>query len=105
VPAGAAIHALDPLTPVAVIELLRARFALILCEGGPSLLGQLIDEELLDELFLTRSPKLFGRLTADGRKPLIDGVDLSSSRPLELASVRRHRSHLFLRYLLGSRSC
>ena len=44
--------------------------------------------ELLDELFLTRSPTLFGRLTADGRKGLIDGVDLAG-REVDLLGVVR----------------
>jgi riboflavin biosynthesis pyrimidine reductase len=81
-----------------LIELLRAEgHELLLTEGGPSLVGQLLTENLLDELFLTLSPRLFGRHAANARKPLVDGVDLGG-KPLELASARRHGSHLFLRY-------
>ena len=81
-----------------LIELLRAEgHELLLTEGGPSLVGQLLAENLLDELFLTVSPRLFGRNAENARKPLVDGVDLGG-RPLELASARRHGSHLFLRY-------
>src|SRR5438094_822493 len=51
-----------------VIERLRAQgHRRILTEGGPTLASELAAAELLDELFLTRSPTLFGRLTADGR--------------------------------------
>ena len=71
----------------------------VLTEGGPSLVGQLLEEGLLDELFLTSSPRLFGRWSGDGRKSLLEGVDLGG-RSLELASVRRHESHLYLRYAL-----
>lgn len=81
-----------------LIELLHAEgHELLLTEGGPSLVGQLLAEDLLDELFLTVSPRLFGRHAANARKPLVDGVDLGG-KPLELASARRHGSHLFLRY-------
>jgi len=71
----------------------------ILTEGGPSFASQLAVEGLLDELFLTRSPSLFGRFTADGRKGLIDGLDLGG-RPVDLLGVRRHESYLLLRYAL-----
>jgi riboflavin biosynthesis pyrimidine reductase len=73
---------------------------LLLTEGGPSLVGHLVAETVLDELFVTSSPKLFGRYPNDHRKSLIDGLDLAD-RSLELLSVRRHRSHLFLRYALS----
>jgi riboflavin biosynthesis pyrimidine reductase len=71
----------------------------ILTEGGPSLLAQLVAEQVLDELFITSSPALFGRYAGDGRKSLADGLDLAGAS-LELLSARRHRSHLFLRYSL-----
>jgi riboflavin biosynthesis pyrimidine reductase len=81
-----------------VVELLRSEgHGLVLTEGGPTLVGQLVAENLLDELFLTVSPRLFGRYAGDARKSLVDGVDLGG-KPLELESVRRHGSHLFLRY-------
>lgn len=69
----------------------------ILCEGGPTLFSQLAAAGLVDELFLTLSPRLFGRVPADGRKALTDGRDLKGA-PLSLQSVRREGSHLFLRY-------
>ena len=71
-------------------------------------MGELFRDGLIDELFLTVSPRLFGRHAGDGRKSLVDGVDLAtpsrgSSRgsALALASVRRHESYLFLRYGRG----
>ena len=69
----------------------------VLTEGGPTLVGQFVDDGLLDELFLTVSPKLFGRSSDDGRKSLVDG-HLRAAQDLELVSARRHESHLFLRY-------
>jgi riboflavin biosynthesis pyrimidine reductase len=71
----------------------------VLTEGGPTLFAELVAENLLDELFLTSSPALFGRFANDRRKTLADGVDLAGI-PLELLSARRGGSHLFLRYSL-----
>jgi riboflavin biosynthesis pyrimidine reductase len=83
-----------------LLEKLRAEgYRRILTEGGPSFASQLAAEGLLDELFLTRSPALFGRFEADGRKGLVDGVDLGG-RAVELRDVRKHESYLFLRYAL-----
>jgi riboflavin biosynthesis pyrimidine reductase len=84
---------------VALVATLRGRgLPLILTEGGPSLLADLLAAGLVDELFLTSSPKVFGRFTNDGRKSLVDGRDLGGAA-LTLAGVRRHGSHLFLRYV------
>ncbi len=97
---GSELRILEPasarLEPV-LGELRAEGMELVLTEGGPLLLGRLLAEELVDELFLTLSPKLFGRYPADGRKSLVDGFDLAGE-PLELLSARRHESHLFLRY-------
>lgn len=88
-----------------MLSMLRAQgMRRILSEGGPSLIGDLIAEGALDELFVTRSPLLLGRKDGDGRKTLVEGVDLANNRtPLELLSLRRHGSFLFLRYSLAAR--
>ncbi|WP_406439195.1 dihydrofolate reductase family protein [Streptomyces sp. NBC_01613] len=73
----------------------------VLTEGGPHLIGNLIGEGLLDELFLTTSPVLAGR--ADISRPgLVAGLELLPNRPawVDLISVRRRESFLFLRYRL-----
>ena len=100
VPAGARLVALpgESLGLAAVVERLRADgLRRILTEGGPSLVADLIGERLLDELFLTVAPRLFGRFGGDGRKSLVDGVDLGGAA-LELLGARRDGSFLFLRY-------
>jgi riboflavin biosynthesis pyrimidine reductase len=74
----------------------------VLCEGGPTLIAQLIAENLLNELFLTRSPFLFGRQKGDDRKALVEG-ELLDAAPLELLSVRSSASYLFLRYALSAK--
>ena len=102
VPRGARIVVLDVerIGGVALLGCLHANgLHVVLTEGGPSLIGQLLEEGLVDELFLTTSPKLFGRKSGDERKSLVEGVDLSG-RSLNLLSVRRHESHLYLRYAL-----
>lgn len=57
-------------------------------------------EGLIDELFLTSSPRLFGRSPDAQRRSLVHGVDLGG-RPMALAGVRRHESMLYLRFILG----
>ena len=59
-------------------------------------------EGALDKLFFTRSPLLLGRQEGDGRKTLVEGVDLAKRRTsLELLTLRRRDSYLFLRYSLS----
>jgi riboflavin biosynthesis pyrimidine reductase len=72
----------------------------ILCEGGPTLLGRMADERVLDELFLTLSPVLAGRRQGDGRLGLVQGVHFLPERGRwgRLHSLRAHGSHLFVRY-------
>lgn len=107
-PAGARIIAAgaQPIQARALLARLRAEgLQAILTEGGPSLVGELFRDGLIDELFLTVAPRLFGRQAGDGRKSLIDGVDLAGALTglgLTLASVRRHESYLFLRYSRGA---
>ena len=76
----------------------RAARRRILCEGGPTLFGALLADKLVDEVFLTLSPLLAGRGLS-----LVEGVDLLPDTRVAgtLAGVRRHGSHLFLRYLLA----
>ena len=93
-----------PVEIASVIEAVRNRgYSSILSEGGPTLIGQLLHGGLLDELFLTISPRLFGRPAAEDRPGLVEGVDLLEGGPTrgDLLSVRRHESHLFLRYALA----
>jgi riboflavin biosynthesis pyrimidine reductase len=72
----------------------------ILTEGGPQLFGELVAGDRVDELFLTVSPVLAGQ-KSDESFGLIRGVDFGRiPRRSRLLSVRRHESHLFLRYRL-----
>jgi len=90
-----------PLGGRRVLEALRAEgHRRILTEGGPHLMAHFVETSLLDSLFLTLSPVLAGRSAGDGRLGLLEGVELLPGRPewWRLASIRRHDSHLFLRY-------
>ena len=81
----------------AIAQLGRRGHGVVLCEGGPCLLGELVVADLLDELCLTLSP-----LVAGGTGPrIITGAVLPTPRPLRLASVLEDDSDLFLRYLRG----
>ncbi len=80
--------------PTAIAELRRLGHARILTEGGPTLLGQLAETGLLDELCLTTSPVL-GAGTA-GR--ILHATDGMTSR-LTLRHVLADESFLFSRYV------
>jgi riboflavin-specific deaminase-like protein len=65
----------------------------LLCEGGPRLHAQLIEAGLVDELFITRAPKIAG-----GHGPGL-AVDLPElERPLELLWLLSEDGELFARY-------
>jgi len=72
----------------------------VLVEAGPTTLGELLARGLVDELFLTLSPVLAGRLEARRRLGLVEGVELLPDLRVapELVSLRRGGSHLFARY-------
>lgn len=79
----------------AVAQLGRRGHRVVLCEGGPCLLGELVVADLLDELCLTLSPLLAG-----GAGPrIVRGAVVPGPRPLRLASVLEDDGNLFLRYL------
>jgi riboflavin biosynthesis pyrimidine reductase len=79
---------------------------LLLVEAGPHVVGSLLADRLLDELFLTVSPLLAGRPEGETRLGLVEGVSLLPDARVEarLMSVRRSDSHLFARYELEYRA-
>lgn len=79
----------------AIAELHESGRRRILCEGGPTLFGSMLADGLVDELFLTVSPVAGG-----GGLRLIEGRSLLPETRVAatLSGVRRHGSHLFLRY-------
>jgi riboflavin biosynthesis pyrimidine reductase len=96
-----------PFSAQAILKAIRAQgFRRVLVEAGPTLLAQLIEQGLLEELFLTLSPVFAGRKGDDGRLGLLEGVHLLPDRPYRtrLRSVRQWQEHLFLRYDLSAQS-
>jgi riboflavin biosynthesis pyrimidine reductase len=95
----AAIGSGERLSPAELAAFL-GRFAgeVVLCEGGPHLLGGLVEADVVDELFLTVAPRLIGRGT--DRLTLLDGLELAPdlARRFELVAIKRAADHLFLRY-------
>ncbi|MCW2572480.1 MAG: bifunctional deaminase-reductase domain protein [Frankiales bacterium] len=68
----------------------------VLCEGGPTLNGQLAAGRLLDQLCVTVSPAVVG----GDSKTILGAVDLPAPLDLSLASALLAGSELFLRYRL-----
>lgn len=66
----------------------------LLCEGGPGLIRELVAGDLLDELFVTVSPRIVGGAAAR----MTRGDDLVPPRSLELGAVAEDDGFLFLRY-------
>ncbi|MBW3589189.1 MAG: dihydrofolate reductase family protein [Actinobacteria bacterium] len=74
-------------------------FGSVLSEAGPELFAQLMGAGLVDELFLTSSPRVAGRAN-EPRPGFVDGLEFLPNAEVsgKLASVRRSGSYLFLRY-------
>jgi riboflavin-specific deaminase-like protein len=68
----------------------------LLCEGGPSLNQQLLELDLIDEIFWTVAPKLAG---GNGPTMLAGDAPATEIRArLDLISLFEHDSELFARY-------
>jgi riboflavin biosynthesis pyrimidine reductase len=103
VPAHVEVFSLgaDEPAPTAIVELLPRRGArLVLSEGGPHLIGQLVGAQLLDELFLTAAPQIAGRSEDQPRLALVEGeaFSVADSPWFDLVGLHRHGNHLFTRY-------
>lgn len=89
----------DPgqLTLTTVLRHLRSDHGVrsLLCEGGPTMFGSLLQEGVVDELFLTLAPKLGG----GGQGPAISsGPELPEPQQLALRWLLERNNSLFLRY-------
>ena len=102
---GLAAHlevvALDPgeLTLTTMMRRLRSTYDIrsVLCEGGPTLFGALLGEDLVDELFLSLAPKLTG---GGGSPGITGGPSLTELRELSLLWAIQSDSSLYLRYAI-----
>ena len=86
---------------LAGFELLRGRHGVrtLLLEGGPTLLGAMLDAGLVDELFLSLAPLLIG----GGPEPaIVEGPPLPEPVRLHLLSLLADEDYLFARYAVGA---
>ena len=95
-PAPVEVVRLEVAGPAEMLADLRARgVRALLCEGGPTLHGALQAAGLVDELFLTIAPLITGD---DDEPNIVEGGRLPEDVELELLSVERTGSEVFLRY-------
>jgi riboflavin biosynthesis pyrimidine reductase len=100
------VHALSSssgtIAPQAILELLQSQFGVktLLHEGGPTLFGQFLAADAVDELFLTLSPQIAGRDRDVTRPAMVQGVQfVPDSAPwLQMVSVKQQAAYLYLRY-------
>ncbi len=85
-------------SPAAALRAVHERFGIraVLCEGGPTFNRGLLADGVLDELFLTVSAKLAG---GDALR-IVAGEEIDPPQEMQLLSVARHQSELYLRYAL-----
>ena len=90
------------IAPQSILQLLNVQFGIrmLLHEGGPTLFGQFLAAEAVDELFMTLSPQIAGRKGDAIRPALVQGVEfLPHYAPwFQLLSVKQMAEHLYLRY-------
>ncbi|HET9104353.1 MAG TPA: dihydrofolate reductase family protein [Solirubrobacteraceae bacterium] len=97
------VVALEParLSLAAVLRDLRAEHGvrLVLCEGGPLMLGSMLREGVLDQLCLS----LAGKLTGGGHAPGVTaGPELPEPADARLEEALERSGTLFLRYAIAS---
>src|SRR5437762_2439209 len=104
-----ASHAADraPFTSRAILDLVLRETGgtRILTEGGPTVLGSFLREDLIDELFLTVAPRLAGRSPEHRRLALVEAAafEPKTSPRGRLLSLKSADDYLFTRYAIGAR--
>ena len=90
------------IAPPAILQLLQSRFGVrtLLHEGGPTLFGQFLEAEAVDEVFLTLSPQIAGRNGDVTRPAVVQGVQFvpDSAPRFQILSVKEKAAYLYLRY-------
>lgn len=87
------------LTPAhCVDDLASLRLGMLLCEGGPHLLGAFFAAGLVDDLFLTVSPRVVGGTGVN----VVEAPTFDPPVEMELLSVGRAEGLLFLHYAINS---
>lgn len=85
--------------PDLVSRLHKKGYKRVLVEGGPTLLTSFLKEDLIDEIFLTISPKIFGS-EKDTTLTLTEGYLFPPDKikKFKLISVKKAGDEVFLRY-------
>jgi len=104
--ASVEVHALNSsggsIAPQAILQLLQSQFGIrtLLHEGGPTLFGQFLAADAVDELFLTLSPQIAGRAGDVTRPAVVQGVEFApdSAPRFQMVSVKENAAYLYLRY-------
>ena len=90
------------ITPQTILRLLHMQFGvqILLHEGGPTLFGQFLAADAVDELFMTLSPQCAGRKGGSIRPGLVQGVEFTPDLApwFQLVSVKQRAEYLYLRY-------
>jgi riboflavin biosynthesis pyrimidine reductase len=105
-PGSVEVHALDSssgsIAPQAILQLLHSQFGVkrLLHEGGPTLFGQFLAANAVDELFLTLSPQIAGRKRDGPRPSVVQGVEFApdAAPRFQTLSVKESAAFLYLRY-------
>ncbi len=100
------VHALNSssggIAPQAILQLLQAQYGVntLLHEGGPTLFGQFLAAQAVDEIFLTLSPQIAGRKDGETRPAVVEGLEfMPNSAPwFQMVSVKENAAYLYLRY-------
>lgn len=94
------------LTAAEIMAVIKREFdpSLILSEAGPHLTSFFLQDNCLDELFLTIAPQVAGRDGLSDRWSLFEGKLFAPDDPhwAELISIKQGESYLFLRYAFGT---
>ena len=69
----------------------------VICEGGPTLVRALAERDLIDEIYATIAPKLFGGEHAPGLLGTSDAF-LSASRTYRMVNLEVHGDEAYLHY-------
>lgn len=82
-----------------VLSFLYAEYGVrtLVCEGGPTLIRVLAERDLIDEIYATVAPKLFGGEHAPGLLGTSDAF-LSASRAYRMVNFEIHGDEAYLHY-------
>jgi riboflavin biosynthesis pyrimidine reductase len=97
----------DAVHPEQIVRELGNRgMQLVLCEGGPTLYGQMLSAGLIDELFLTVAPQVAGRSVDERRLSLVEetAFRVAEAPWAQLVDLRKSANHLFVRYSFEEKS-